>query len=94
MINLPRLKNILVTPFHLLERKIVKVINSQQSRIINCQKKENKEQYANFVSNEFRVLNLFNLVTTYQTKNYCWRAMDPLIQHIITNARELVELRQ
>lgn len=94
MLNLPRLKNILVTPFHLLERNIVKLINDQQSIIINCQKKENKEQYATFVANEFRVLNLFNLVTTYQTKNYCWRAMDPLIQHLITNARELIELRQ
>ena len=28
MINLPRLKNILVTPFHLLERKIVKGVTA------------------------------------------------------------------
>jgi hypothetical protein len=92
LVKLELLKHILTTPFHLLENHIKTLLKDEEAQLVKCQQQHNKGQYTDFIKNEFRVLNLFNIVTTYQTKDMCWRAVDPLIQHIMKNARELLNI--
>lgn len=54
---------------------------------------ENKEQYKAFLKQEMRIIYLYNMMTTYQTKQLVWDAMDPFTQHVIFNTRETSIMR-
>ncbi len=45
-------------------------------------------QYSSFLKQQKRILNLYNMVTTYQTRNIVWEALDPLVQWVINRVPE------
>ena len=88
LLNVKILRHILTTSFHLLEDRFAKVLQVEGPRLQLCQNNQNSEQFDSFLTNELRILHLFNLVTTHQTKQMCWQALDPLLQHIVVNTTE------
>ena len=93
LLNSKMLEHIITTPFHLLEDKFVQLLGNERQRLQLCQANQNSEQFQTFLKNELRILHLFNLVTTHQTKKMCWQALDPLLQHIVSNTQEYVGIR-
>ena len=93
LLNAKILRHIITTPFHLLEDKFVKLLTTEGPRLQLCQNNQNSEQFETFLQSEFRIVHLFNLVTTHQTKQMCWQALDPLLQHVVSNAQEYVSIR-
>ena len=49
---------------------------------------EDTVQYSSFLKQQKRILNLYNMVTTYQTRNMVWEAMDPIVQWVINRVPE------
>lgn len=58
-------------------------LGSLAGRLEEHLKPDNREQYKDFIKKELRALYLFNMVTTAQTKEMVWDALDPLLQHLI-----------
>ena len=49
---------------------------------------EDAVQYSSFLKQQKRILNLYNMVTTYQTRTMVWEAMDPIVQWVINRVPE------
>jgi len=71
---------------HMASRRIQAVLGAWHTELL--QLAEAKEQYDAFLRQQNRILNLYNMVTTYQTRNMVWDAMDPLVQLIINMVPE------
>ena len=89
-LNLRNIKTVLNEPFHLLNEHYKVRLSTIKERLLKCQ--QEKEQYKVFLEKEYRTLNLYNMVTTYKTREIVWEAIDPLLQHIIVNLNEYAYL--
>ena len=86
LLHIEKIKYILNTPPNLtnVERQLKPLV----TQFSQFQHQDNKEQYKLFMKQEMRIVYLYNMMTTYQTKQLVWDAMDPFIQHIIMETRE------
>ena len=84
-LKLTLLHEILSTP-HLCSQRIQGLLGAWHTELLQLAKQN--QQYNSFLKQQTRVLNLYNMVTTYQTRNMVWEAMDPLVQLIINTVPE------
>ena len=84
-LKLNLLRQVLSKP-HLCNNRIQALLGAWHTELLHLA--EGREQYDAFLKQQNRILNLYNMVTTYQTRNMVWEAMDPLVQLIINTVPE------
>ena len=86
-LNLNYVKQVLETP-ELVSRRTRTLLGAWHLELLGFREKDNIEQYNAFLKQQFRILNLYNMVTTYQTKKMVCEALDPIVQLVLIRLPE------
>lgn len=86
-LNLTYVKQVLETP-ELVSIRTKALLGAWHKELLGFREKDNTEQYNAFLKQQLRILNLYNMSTTYQTKKMVLEALDPIVQLILIRLPE------
>ncbi len=86
-LNLTYVKQLLETP-ELVSKRTKALLGAWHQELLRFREKDNTEQYNAFLKQQVRILNLYNMSTTYQTKKMVVDALDPILQLVLTRLPE------
>lgn len=86
-LNLNYVKQVLETP-ELVSQRTKALLGAWHRELLGFREKNNREQYDAFLKQQNRILNLYNMSTTYQTKKMVVEALDPIVQLILVRLPE------
>ena len=86
-LHLNYVKQVLETP-ELVSQKTKSLLAAWHRELLGFREKDNTEQYNAFLKQQLRILNLYNMSTTYQTKKIVLEALDPIVQLVLSRLPE------
>jgi hypothetical protein len=86
-LNLTYVKQLLETP-ELVSQRTKALLGAWHKELLGFREKNNREQYDAFLKQQNRILNLYNMSTTYQTKKMVVDALDPILQLVLIRLPE------